>query len=148
VVSSLALSHEQTEELSRLNALLVAHDGELRVARLGGVGVGHALVVYRITPWVEASVLGDHPDPRAVADELRARGSALVTDVLVVAGYRRRGIGRALVEDALALARSAGLAELTLFVAATNGDARRLYDRLGFTQSRSFPHVLEYVLRL
>jgi ribosomal protein S18 acetylase RimI-like enzyme len=146
VASSLALSESQAEELARLNGLLTAGDGELRVARIGSVGVGHALVVYRITSWVEGSVLAEHPDPRAVADELRGRRTGLLTDVLVVHSHRRQGVGRALVEDAMALARAAGLAQITLFVAASNESARRLYERLGFAHVRTWPHVLEYVL--
>jgi ribosomal protein S18 acetylase RimI-like enzyme len=146
--SSLTLSDTQAVELERLNRLLAAGDGELRVARLGDVGVGHALVVYRLTAFVEQHVLADHADPRAVVDELNARGSGLLTDVLVMPAHRRRGVGRALVEDAIGRARAARLRQLTLFVAADNTEARRLYARLGFEHTRSWPHVLEYTLAL
>jgi ribosomal protein S18 acetylase RimI-like enzyme len=144
LASSVSLSDHQAVELERLNRLLAAGDGELRVARLGGVGVGHALIVYRLTSFVEEHVLADHDDPRVVVDELNARRSGLLTDVLVVPGHRRRGVGGALVEDAIARARAAKLRELTLFVAADNIEARRLYARLGFHHARSWPHVLEY----
>ncbi|MER5865524.1 GNAT family N-acetyltransferase [Kitasatospora sp. NPDC002040] len=45
---------------------------------------------------------------------------------------RGRGIGRALVEAACALARADGVHRMTLRVLAHNAQARRLYERCGF----------------
>jgi ribosomal protein S18 acetylase RimI-like enzyme len=62
-----------------------------------------------------------------------------VQGLVVVAGWRRRGVGRALVQAVIDLARAAGKRRLTLRVLATNPEAERLYASLGF--------VVEGVLR-
>jgi RimJ/RimL family protein N-acetyltransferase len=90
-----------------------------------------------------------HPDARvyvAVADgEVVARlslardphpASRHVADLglLVEAGHRRRGIGRLLLEQAVAWARAAGVRKLELHVFPWNGPAIGLYDAFGFTR--------------
>lgn len=50
----------------------------------------------------------------------------------VIAAYRRHGIGQALLEDALARSRAAGLRTVWLAVADANHPARALYAKLGF----------------
>jgi len=77
-------------------------------------------------------------------DEGRVVGNATITalpghrDIWVLANvavhpdYRRRGIGRALVEGSLALARSQGAEVVTLEVEHSNLPAQRIYRRLGF----------------
>lgn len=47
---------------------------------------------------------------------------------------RKRGIGRALMEHAIETTRRVGVAEMTCAVDTHNGDAMRLYERLGFRQ--------------
>ncbi|TQM83690.1 ribosomal protein S18 acetylase RimI-like enzyme [Saccharothrix saharensis] len=47
-------------------------------------------------------------------------------------GFRRRGVGEALVRDVLAWAREHGWARVQLRVFEGNETARRLYERLGF----------------
>jgi GNAT superfamily N-acetyltransferase len=136
VAASVPLTESQRLGLERLNAFLATGGGLLRIARIGGVGVGHALVILRLDPWVEDNVLDDQPDPRAAIAELRERRSALMTDLLVLAGHRRQGVGRVLVRDAIEVARSHGAAELALFVAKDNPPARRLYSESGFTRIR------------
>jgi ribosomal protein S18 acetylase RimI-like enzyme len=128
--------------------LLESGNGVLRVARSGGVGIGHVLLLLGLTEWVERTVLSDHADPRMLAEALRARGSGLITDLLVVPSHRRQGVGAALVEDALGLARAAGLAEVALFVSGDNLPALRLYERLGFKARTEWPHVIEYTRAL
>ena len=64
-------------------------------------------------------------------------GSALprrahISDLYVEESCRREGVGRALVEAALALARARGLECVTLEVETDNAGARRLYEKLGF----------------
>jgi len=155
VSAGVPLDPIQREGLERLNDFLSSGGGILRVARLGGLGVGHVLVIFppqdaaaRVDAWVAEHVLDDQVDPEAAADELRARRSALMTDLLVVAGHRRRGIGRVLVLDAVEIARQSGAAELALFVAKDNDAARALYDQLGFTVQRDAGAQLRYVYPL
>ena len=61
---------------------------------------------------------------------------ALVTDLMVVAPFRGRGIGRRLIERAEAFARSAGVGELRIGVLSANQPARQLYLSAGFA-----PHL-------
>ena len=157
VSAGVPLDPTQREGLERLNDFLSSGGGVLRVARLGGLGVGHVLVIFPpggppssapVDSWVAEHVLDDQADPAAAADELRARRSALMTDLLVVPGHRRRGIGRVLVLDAVEIARHGGAAELALFVAKDNAAARALYDRIGFTVQRDAGIQLRYVYSL
>ncbi len=52
----------------------------------------------------------------------------------VAPGERRRGIGRALVEEMIGALRSRGVRVVYLDVRESNAVARRLYDRLGFAE--------------
>ena len=61
------------------------------------------------------------------------RKTAHVTDIYVRPDARNKGIGRALLAGILEPARSAGLDHASLEVLIRNSDARRLYERLGFT---------------
>jgi ribosomal protein S18 acetylase RimI-like enzyme len=61
------------------------------------------------------------------------RKTAHVTDIYVRPDSRNKGIGRALLAGILEPARSAGLDHASLEVLIRNSDARRLYERLGFT---------------
>jgi ribosomal protein S18 acetylase RimI-like enzyme len=60
------------------------------------------------------------------------RAFGVVEELVVAAGARRRGLGRALMERAHAWARARGLAELELSVYAFNAGAVALYERLGY----------------
>ena len=55
-----------------------------------------------------------------------------IHDLAVTAVHRRKGVGRALLEDVLRRARGSGCAKVTLEVREDNATARRLYKRLGF----------------
>jgi ribosomal protein S18 acetylase RimI-like enzyme len=61
------------------------------------------------------------------------RKTAHVTDIYVRPDARNKGIGRALLAGILEPARAAGLEHASLEVLINNSDARRLYERLGFT---------------
>jgi ribosomal protein S18 acetylase RimI-like enzyme len=61
------------------------------------------------------------------------RRTAHVTDIYVRSEARNKGVGRALLAGILEPARAAGLDQASLEVLIANSDARRLYERLGFT---------------
>jgi RimJ/RimL family protein N-acetyltransferase len=63
-----------------------------------------------------------HPASRHVAD----------LGLMVAAGFRRRGIGHALLEQAVAWAREAGVRKLELHVFPHNEAAIALYEKFGF----------------
>jgi len=56
-----------------------------------------------------------------------------ITGIAVDSGWQGLGVGRALVEGALARASARGARRVTLRVLAPNERARRLYERCGFT---------------
>lgn len=63
-----------------------------------------------------------HPSSRHVAD----------LGLMVVEGHRRRGIGRMLLDEGVAWARSSGIRKLELHVFPWNEAALRLYESFGF----------------
>lgn len=63
-----------------------------------------------------------HPASRHVAD----------LGLMVAAAHRRRGIGRAMLEEAVSWARASGIAKLELHVFPWNEPAIRLYESFGF----------------
>ncbi len=66
---------------------------------------------------------------------LRASRRAQVESVRVASDRRGRGLGAAMFADAEARARAAGCRLMQLTMNATRADARRFYERLGFTAS-------------
>jgi GNAT superfamily N-acetyltransferase len=60
-----------------------------------------------------------------------------VTDIVVAASHRRRGVGHALMDQAKAWARAQGADELSLSVFAFNRGAARMYEAEGFRAIRS-----------
>lgn len=57
---------------------------------------------------------------------------AELTELFVEPGYRRRGLGRALIAHAEQLARGRGASQLVVLTAADNGPAQALYRSMGF----------------
>jgi len=57
---------------------------------------------------------------------------AVIHDLYVRPGWRRKGLGRRLLEEALARMRAEGFDMATISVAVTNRDAIELYRKLGF----------------
>ena len=55
-----------------------------------------------------------------------------IHDLAVTAAHRRKGVGRALLEDILRRARDSGCAKVTLEVRDDNTAAKRLYQRMEF----------------
>jgi ribosomal protein S18 acetylase RimI-like enzyme len=60
---------------------------------------------------------------------------AQIEGVRVAASHRGRGLGEAMVRDAIVRARAAGCVLVQLTSDATREDARRFYERLGFVAS-------------
>jgi ribosomal protein S18 acetylase RimI-like enzyme len=90
--------------------------GRIFVAEEDGVVVGFVGVLARVVP---------EPD--------EAQAYAYVSDLVVLPAYRRRGIGRALLERAEAYARREGAGTLRVGVLAKNEAAGRLYRSKGFS---------------
>lgn len=91
--------------------------GRVLVADLDGVVAGFAVVLTRV-PFTEL----DDPEGEY----------ALVSDLVVLPEYRRRGIGSLLLERAGTVARDAGATCLRIGVLAANRSARDLYAAAGF----------------
>lgn len=58
--------------------------------------------------------------------------AGFVHDILVAEGHRKEGIAEALMNEALAWARSRGVPRVVLWTATPNDRARHLFERLGF----------------
>jgi ribosomal protein S18 acetylase RimI-like enzyme len=96
-------------------------DGRIFVAEQNGIVVGFVAVLAHET-------FKELDEP--------AGSYAFISDLVVLAPYRRRGIGRKLLERAEAFARAEGARELRIGVLARNDQARRLYLAAEFT-----PHL-------
>jgi ribosomal protein S18 acetylase RimI-like enzyme len=73
-----------------------------------------------------------------VLTSLVAPGVAHITQICVMPGYQRHGIGRRLMEAAIETLRARGISELSLTVTAANEPAVCLYRTLGFTPIKTF----------
>lgn len=94
--------------------------GEITVLLAGDGPDGLALVRFRAALWT--------PGQEAYLQEL-----------YVVPGRRGNGIGEALLEATIAAAREAGATGLDLNTGETDAAARRLYEKLGFTNREGAP---------
>jgi ribosomal protein S18 acetylase RimI-like enzyme len=61
---------------------------------------------------------------------------AYISDLMVRSTHRRRGLGEALLRQALAFATSMGSSSIKIGVLSKNLDAQRLYERVGFMPYR------------
>ena len=77
----------------------------------------------------------------AVFAEPDAPGRMHLVSMWVDPGYRRRGVGRALVDQAVRWAVERRAREVILWVADLNSAARRLYERVGFRPTGGGPAV-------
>jgi len=105
-------SEEMEEECTR-------HRGAVFVAADADRIVGYACVLARVL----------EEDPSEALREY-----ALVTDLVVLASHRGRGIGRRLLERAQSFARASGAHWLRIRALARNAAARTLYDDLDFRE--------------
>jgi len=101
------------DERRYLRAMRRHPDGAVFVAESEGLAIGR-LSVARDT----------HPASRHVAD----------LGLMVAAGYRRRGVGRALLQAAVDWARDADVRKLELHVFPWNEGAVALYESFGFVR--------------
>jgi len=105
-----------------------------------------ATVQGRLAPRPDRGAFGAYLDDTLVgmvvlgrADPKKVRHKALIWSMYVAPHARGRGIGRALLQEALSLARSvAEFRQVTVGVNAGNAVAIRLYESLGFR-----PYALE-----
>lgn len=67
-----------------------------------------------------------------------ARPLLNVHDLAVLASYRRRGIGRLLLEHVARAGQALGCCKLTLEVRADNQPAQRLYEEVGFANAATY----------
>jgi ribosomal protein S18 acetylase RimI-like enzyme len=98
------------------------------VARLDGVPVGHAAVVLGPSP------MADHVEP----------DSSSLRMVAVLPSAQGHGIGRALIEESMAVARRAGRTSMRLYTQPMMHAAQHIYESLGF---RRMPDRDEYIPR-
>lgn len=105
------------EYLREMHARCRQHEGAIFVAEQSGDIAGLAMVLAR----VPFETLDEPPGHYAVVAELVVRN-----------GFRRQGIGRALLGAAERYARDAGAPELRIGVLSQNRQARNLYLRGGF----------------
>lgn len=100
-------------------ALVAKHKGKLLVAETDATVAAYACLLLDVSS----------ADQR---EELLYSYS-LVTDLAVLAAYRGRGLGQALLAACETLARHAGQRWIRLGVLVANADARRFYARSGFS---------------
>jgi ribosomal protein S18 acetylase RimI-like enzyme len=114
----------------RLGELLA--DGAITVLLAGEPAAGFALLRLRPSLWAKAA-------------------DAYLEELYVVPEQRRRGIGRALLEQAIEAARQAGANHFELTTGETDTEARALYESRGFTNREGAPdgpRMLYYELDL
>jgi GNAT superfamily N-acetyltransferase len=122
--------------------------GILRVLAESGIDGGKSFTtaegrehLERIRQWpnfrllaavIEGEVAGTYS--LLIMDKLGKRGTpaGVVEDVAVMPGRQGQGIGRAMMEHAIAECRKAGCYKLALSSNAKRGDAHRFYESLGF----------------
>ncbi len=100
-----------------LRGTILGDDSDILVAEDGGRIVGFALLLQMETPPYKCVV---------------RHGYAYLMDLLVIPGYRRRGVGGELLSRAVLWAKDKGLDFVELNVLAQNEDAIRFYKKHGF----------------
>lgn len=86
------------------------------------------VVVTETGGWLVGLGAGEVTTPSSYSDERALE----LSNLFVEPTYRRRGIGRAMVSEVVALARDLGVHRLVLKVFASNEDAMRFWSHLGF----------------
>jgi ribosomal protein S18 acetylase RimI-like enzyme len=135
------------EDLIRLAARIEAedHPDDPRVAERAPAAAARSLAQHDAlasdSVWFLIAYTADRPAGLAIltrVPKLDARTGLLYLDELhVLAEYRRRGVGRALLAAAVDLADELGLAGIRLLTRPDNRPARALYDSFGFRGSET-----------
>ena len=98
--------------------------------------------------WLVLAFMGTNPAGIAILiriPKLDARQGYLYLDELhVLHPYRRRGVGRALLERSIELAAEHGLRGLRLLTRIDNAPARRLYESVGFAGNETFFYQFQF----
>lgn len=101
-----------------------AADAQSAITLLLGGGLG---------PWLSAASFGVEVDGALVAATIvNDFHGALITEVMVAPGFRRRGLARALLARTIEVLRHDGRDDIRLAVTVGNDRAYRLYTSLGF----------------
>ncbi len=69
--------------------------------------------------------------------------AAWLEDMILRPGWRGRGLGRRLLDEAIQQARAAGCSRITLLTDATNAAAMKFYGQAGFVRSQMVPFRLK-----
>ena len=79
---------------------------------------------------------------------VRAAKNWLLNDLYVDAGYRKQGIGEALIKAAMDFARNDGATFVVLETAVDNYTAQSLYEAIGFVKQKSDGSFFTYQIQL
>jgi len=113
---------EQNLSAAHFRTYLRSRERQVLLATLGGAVVGYTMVIY-----------GEPQDPDVRAAVTTGR-SAELSKIYVLPEHHRRGVGRALLNAALAEARARGMQTIWLGVNQLNERAQRFYHAQGFTR--------------
>lgn len=105
---------------ARITALLAGGDTEVVLAEVAGAPVGLAVLRLRAALWSSSL-------------------ECYLAELYVAPPHRGHGLGRALMEAAIALARERGANYMDLGTAETDTAARALYESLGFSHREGRP---------
>ena len=86
-------------------------------------------------------IVCDRHEPVGRLTLLTGDRSWRIVDIVLLPAARGRGIGTGVIEAVLRAATAEGAREVTLSVLSDNTAARRLYGRLGFTQTGEGLHI-------
>jgi ribosomal protein S18 acetylase RimI-like enzyme len=148
--SALAAAWRRQGPLAMRGMLVAEHDGQvigtttLRTWEMGGDDGGAAELAFQ----EELGLWGAMRSLFALSllDHRIDRREGFVTDVAVLAPYRRGGVARSLLARAEQDARLRAKAFLGLYVSASNTAARALYHDLGFSEVRVRRSLLAWLI--
>ncbi len=128
------------EDCRRLYAQLVQHHREIYDdATIGGDDPGAGFDEYLASPQrVMTWVATDGNDVVGMTGLFWEDGESTVEPVVVDAGHRRSGVGRGLIETAIAESRRRGASDVNIKPVARNASAIQAFHELGF---RTVGHV-------
>jgi ribosomal protein S18 acetylase RimI-like enzyme len=149
-VSALAAAWRRQGPVAMRGMLVAEHEGQVigtttvRTWEMGGDDGGAAELAFQ----EELGLWGAMRSLFALSllDHRIERGEGFVTDVAVLAPYRRGGVARALLARAEQEARLRAKRFLGLYVSASNEGARTLYRDLGFSELRVRRSLLAWLL--